>query len=92
MKLVNLNRAIFLRDKLNAISIAINDTEKAIDSVKKEKAKGANPYRGNLSEFNDGSGFKIKLENTDVLESVLAFTFKALLEKKIEVETEIEAL
>lgn len=86
MKLENLNKAIILRDKLQAISVAITDTKKAID--KKEK----HSYRGYLSEYSDGSGFKIKLENTDVLDDLLYFTWKTLLEKKIEVEKEIESL
>jgi SMC interacting uncharacterized protein involved in chromosome segregation len=86
MKLENLNRAINLKDKLQAINIAVTETKKAID--KKDK----HFYRGILSEYSDGSGFKISLENTDVLEDILAFTLKMLLLKKIEIEKEIESL
>ena len=96
----SLQRAKNIERQINRIDYAIKgcnefmceiDTNRENDSDSKINPTGSY-WNAVISEFNDGSGEKIDITGTGVVEEVVASTLNILKYKKEKLEAELESL
>jgi hypothetical protein len=97
MKIENLSKALLLADQLKQVERALVSIGKPLtrytrDSENWSQASDESLYNMNLTEFGDGSGFKVDLTGCAVGMSVLKLTEQLLQAKRSDILTEIAGL